>query len=68
MCQRVRDSLPLYEILNQFQKGHSHMAVVVKSKHDIKGSAENATAENGMFQINIKASSEKGNLYTNSLH
>ncbi|KAI8540400.1 hypothetical protein RHMOL_Rhmol09G0260800 [Rhododendron molle] len=57
---RVRDSLPLYEILNQFQKGHSHMAVVVKSKHDITGSAENATAENGMFQINIKASSEKG--------
>ncbi|KAF7132596.1 hypothetical protein RHSIM_Rhsim09G0200900 [Rhododendron simsii] len=57
---RVRDSLPLYEILNQFQKGHSHMAVVVKSKHNRKGSAENATAENGMFQINIKASSEKG--------
>ncbi|GFY81889.1 CBS domain protein with a domain protein [Actinidia rufa] len=27
---RVRDSVPLYDILNQFQKGHSHMAVVLK--------------------------------------
>ncbi|GMP46913.1 hypothetical protein CsSME_00014884 [Camellia sinensis var. sinensis] len=31
---RVEDSLPLYDILNQFQKGHSHMATVVKSKHN----------------------------------
>ncbi|XP_026409037.1 DUF21 domain-containing protein At2g14520-like isoform X2 [Papaver somniferum] len=28
---RVQDDLPLYEILNEFQMGHSHMAVVVKS-------------------------------------
>ncbi|KAL4318959.1 hypothetical protein GQ457_18G019580 [Hibiscus cannabinus] len=27
---RVRESLPLYDILNEFQKGHSHMAVVVR--------------------------------------
>ncbi|KAK3148517.1 hypothetical protein QOZ80_3BG0296030 [Eleusine coracana subsp. coracana] len=27
---RVADDLPLYDILNEFQKGHSHMAVVVK--------------------------------------
>ncbi|KAK8945827.1 DUF21 domain-containing protein [Platanthera guangdongensis] len=27
---RVYDDLPLYDILNEFQKGHSHMAVVVK--------------------------------------
>ncbi|KAK8522329.1 hypothetical protein V6N12_056041 [Hibiscus sabdariffa] len=26
---RIRESLPLYDILNEFQKGHSHMAVVV---------------------------------------
>ncbi|CAN1158614.1 DUF21 domain-containing protein At5g52790 [Linum perenne] len=31
---RVQDHLPLYDILNQFQKGHSHMAVVVKNKQD----------------------------------
>ncbi|PKI44846.1 DUF21 domain-containing protein At2g14520-like isoform X1 [Punica granatum] len=27
---RVSDRMPLYDILNEFQKGHSHMAVVVK--------------------------------------
>ncbi|CAN1284698.1 DUF21 domain-containing protein At2g14520 [Linum perenne] len=27
---RVPDSMPLYDILNEFQKGHSHMAVVVR--------------------------------------
>ncbi|KAM7274306.1 hypothetical protein ACFE04_028970 [Oxalis oulophora] len=27
---RVHDCLPLYDILHQFQKGHSHMAVVIK--------------------------------------
>ncbi|KAG5007035.1 hypothetical protein JHK82_024963 [Glycine max] len=31
---RVYESWPLYEILNQFQKGHSHMAVVLKSNKD----------------------------------
>ncbi|KAG0599527.1 hypothetical protein M758_12G158900 [Ceratodon purpureus] len=35
---RVGEEMPLYDILNEFQKGHSHMAVVVKynkekSKH-----------------------------------
>ncbi|KAJ4747355.1 CBS domain protein (DUF21) [Rhynchospora pubera] len=27
---RVPEDMPLYDILNEFQKGHSHMAVVVK--------------------------------------
>ncbi|GAB4838378.1 DUF21 domain-containing protein At2g14520 [Ancistrocladus abbreviatus] len=27
---RVADTMPLYDILNEFQKGHSHMAVVVR--------------------------------------
>ncbi|KAG4971597.1 hypothetical protein JHK85_038018 [Glycine max] len=27
---RVPETLPLYDILNEFQKGHSHMAVVVR--------------------------------------
>ncbi|KAL9324029.1 hypothetical protein ACSQ67_008886 [Phaseolus vulgaris] len=31
---RVYESWPLYEILNQFQKGHSHMAMVLKSNND----------------------------------
>ncbi|KAK9070465.1 hypothetical protein SSX86_010867 [Deinandra increscens subsp. villosa] len=30
---KVPESLPLYDILNEFQKGHSHMAVVVRQHH-----------------------------------
>ncbi|KAF5759103.1 putative CBS domain, CNNM, transmembrane domain-containing protein [Helianthus annuus] len=30
---KVPESLPLYDILNEFQKGHSHMAVVVRQGH-----------------------------------
>lgn len=47
---RVPDYMPLYDILNEFQKGHSHIAVVVKyckekkeflcKNNDIKGAAE----------------------------
>ncbi|CAM6016989.1 unnamed protein product [Sphagnum balticum] len=31
---RVVEEAPLYDILNEFQKGHSHMAVVVKYKKE----------------------------------
>ncbi|CAI0453619.1 unnamed protein product [Linum tenue] len=34
---RVQENLPLYDILNEFQKGHSHMAVVVKVRVDVDG-------------------------------
>ncbi|XP_028101375.1 DUF21 domain-containing protein At5g52790-like [Camellia sinensis] len=54
---RVEDSLPLYDILNQFQKGHSHMAAVVKSKHNVKDTAGNATEKNDMIMININSNS-----------
>ncbi|GAB4826311.1 hypothetical protein Ancab_009176 [Ancistrocladus abbreviatus] len=37
---RFCDNLPLYDILNQFQKGNSHMGVVVKSKQDFRDMAE----------------------------
>ncbi|KAK3220211.1 hypothetical protein Dsin_014181 [Dipteronia sinensis] len=53
---RVHDHLPLYDILNQFQKGHSHMAVVVKCKNDVnKETAEITTAKAkfNMFEISI---------------
>ncbi|OVA14572.1 CBS domain [Macleaya cordata] len=29
---RVPETLPLYDILNEFQKGHSHMAVVIRRR------------------------------------
>ncbi|KAH9664055.1 DUF21 domain-containing protein [Citrus sinensis] len=31
---RVSETMPLYDILNEFQKGHSHMAVVVRHQND----------------------------------
>ncbi|KAK9143851.1 hypothetical protein Syun_013251 [Stephania yunnanensis] len=33
---RVNDCSPLYQILNEFQEGNSHMAVVVKCAKDVK--------------------------------
>ncbi|XP_055959541.1 DUF21 domain-containing protein At2g14520-like isoform X2 [Mercurialis annua] len=31
---RVSETMPLYTILNEFQKGHSHMAVVIRQKSE----------------------------------
>ncbi|CAI9116624.1 OLC1v1017819C1 [Oldenlandia corymbosa var. corymbosa] len=31
---KVEETMPLYDILNEFQKGHSHMAVVVRRKNE----------------------------------
>lgn len=36
----MADELPLYDILNEFQKGHSHMAVVVKRTKEAGSSTE----------------------------
>lgn len=32
---RVPETMPLYDILNEFQKGHSHMAVVVRQRNKV---------------------------------
>ncbi|XP_057950852.1 DUF21 domain-containing protein At5g52790 [Malania oleifera] len=50
---RVHDNWPLYDILNQFQKGHSHMAVVVKCKKDVEEDAENAEGNLSMLEIKV---------------
>ncbi|OIW06370.1 hypothetical protein TanjilG_15015 [Lupinus angustifolius] len=39
---RVGENWPLYDILNQFQKGQCHMAVVVKCDENIRTAATNA--------------------------
>ncbi|XP_031109799.1 DUF21 domain-containing protein At5g52790 isoform X2 [Ipomoea triloba] len=52
---RIRENLPLYDILNQFQKGDSHMAVVVKSN-----GAENAAPKSDMLKINVHSMQERG--------
>ncbi|KAK2983581.1 hypothetical protein RJ640_023115 [Escallonia rubra] len=46
---RVHDCSPLYDILNQFQKGHSHMAVVVNIKRQ---QPKSATAKHDLVKIN----------------
>ncbi|CAA6673725.1 unnamed protein product [Spirodela intermedia] len=43
LCSRVADDLPLYDMLNEFQKGHSHMAVVVKQIKDTSTTVEKST-------------------------
>jgi len=67
---RILDSVPLYEMLNQFRKGQSHMAVVVKSKYNTKDSTEISTTKNDRFKTNINSISwiqkrvdENGNLF-----
>jgi len=41
MVNRVPESMPLYDILNEFRKGHSHMAVVVKNWDKTEQQASN---------------------------
>lgn len=45
--------LSMIYILNQFQKGQSHMAVVVQFRDDIRETAENAKATAGILEISI---------------
>lgn len=50
LFSRVRDDLPLYDILNEFQKGHSHMAVVVKCMKGVGATIEDASKNVSMFE------------------
>ncbi|KAM1054711.1 hypothetical protein ACFX2I_002031 [Malus domestica] len=42
---RVYDNSPLYDVLQQFQKGHSHMVAVVKSNNDTNSRSLSTLAE-----------------------
>ncbi|KAI3425639.1 uncharacterized protein J3R85_010006 [Psidium guajava] len=48
---RVPESMPLYDILNEFQKGHSHMAVVVRECNDKEHSA--ADQQNEATEVKV---------------
>ncbi|CAO2838744.1 unnamed protein product [Amaranthus hypochondriacus] len=57
---RFYDHLPLYDILNQFQKGHSHMGVVVKSKQDLKDMSDTTSNSSiSVVKANLIAKPEK---------
>ncbi|KAI5559684.1 hypothetical protein BDE02_17G129400 [Populus trichocarpa] len=57
---RVPDLLPLYDIMNQFQKGHSHMAIVVKSKNDANETAQKANSKPTMLGKKVSGSYQLG--------
>lgn len=61
MSGRVQDCLPLYDILNQFQKGHSHMAVVVKCKKGLNDIGENAKPTTISINVDL-GSKQQGNI------
>ncbi|KNA24480.1 hypothetical protein SOVF_015200 isoform A [Spinacia oleracea] len=44
---RVPESMPLYDILNQFQKGHSHIAVVYKDLNLMNGRPDDEYGSSG---------------------
>ncbi|KAK7246662.1 hypothetical protein RIF29_41532 [Crotalaria pallida] len=52
---RVKEMMPLYDILDEFQKGHSHMAVVVKvcDKSTQQSSNNNANARVRDVKVDI---------------
>ncbi|KAK2648820.1 hypothetical protein Ddye_016309 [Dipteronia dyeriana] len=60
---RVQEILPLYDILNEFQKGHSHMAVVVKCRNKTAeqpaSNHVNNTADNSGREVKIDVDGEK---------
>lgn len=51
---RVADDLPLYDILNEFQKGHSHMAVVIKRTKEAGVPTEKQKSTTADYKINPK--------------
>ncbi|KAJ6421265.1 hypothetical protein OIU84_028609 [Salix udensis] len=57
---RVPDLLPLYDIMNQFQKGHSHMAAVVMSKDDASETVQKANSKPTMLGKKVSGSYQLG--------
>ncbi|CAE5981785.1 unnamed protein product [Arabidopsis arenosa] len=56
---RVPETLPLYDILNEFQKGHSHMAVVVKQCDKIHPLHNNDAANETVNEVRVDVDNER---------
>ncbi|KAG2298081.1 hypothetical protein Bca4012_009292 [Brassica carinata] len=57
---RVPETLPLYDILNEFQKGLSHMAVVVRQCDKIHALPSNDAANNdNVVEVRVDVDDEK---------
>lgn len=57
---RVPETMPLYDILNEFQKGHSHMAVVVRESNKVgEQPANNSPRENTVKDVCVDIDGQK---------
>ncbi|KAG6571901.1 DUF21 domain-containing protein [Cucurbita argyrosperma subsp. argyrosperma] len=56
---RVPETMPLYDILNEFQKGHSHMAIVVKQCNKMNGKADDKPGDDSQRDVKIDVDGEK---------
>lgn len=56
---RVPESIPLYDILNEFQKGHSHMAVVVRQCDKKKQPSSQNNANDSVREVKVDIDGEK---------
>lgn len=56
---KVLETLPLYDILNEFQKGHSHMAVVVRHCNKIEHQSSRDSAVNPMAEVRVDIDGSK---------
>lgn len=53
---RVSENMPLYDILNEFQKGHSHIAVVYRDLNETKGTPKKTKGVNNETATSISNS------------
>ncbi|KAJ8769773.1 hypothetical protein K2173_007633 [Erythroxylum novogranatense] len=56
---RLQESLPLYDILNEFQKGHSHMAVVVRQSSKADEQSTSSTPSNPVKEVKLDIDGRK---------
>ncbi|KAH1145836.1 hypothetical protein AAZV13_15G058500 [Glycine max] len=56
---RVPETMPLYDILNEFQKGHSHMAIVVKHCDKTGYQSSNNNAYDSARDVKVDIDGEK---------
>lgn len=61
---RVAETLPLYDILNEFQKGHSHMAVVIRQTNKLDQQANKTPTDNSVRDVRVDIDGEKPTLPT----
>ncbi|AES63602.1 putative gliding motility-associated protein GldE [Medicago truncatula] len=58
---RISEMIPLYDILNEFQKGHSHMAVVVRHFDKTGQQSSNNNCTDSVRDVRVTIDGEKNN-------